>query len=290
MTSHPQSPYPSCSDVAAGLTARLSGELSREEEAALASHLEGCAACRDEERRLSGAWAALDDRASFAPSARFQDATLDRMTREILARKVVPIRRPFAASPALAWAASILLAAGLGWTVGRFGRTVPSSVPETAEPSVASFPSSAPSAAVPASTPVSLAGAGTGTGVVPVSTGSLVRPASTSGAEVQPLSESVVYILVKTLREDRNPNVRKRAAEALAGLPPSPELRDAFAGVLAAEKNPAIRIVAVEALARSAKETRDPLSVEVLRERASDQRESGYVRSRAAGALAGLAL
>jgi hypothetical protein len=213
------------------------------------------------------------------------------MTREILARrpgKVVPIRPPraqgsaFPLLPALAWAASVLLAAGLGWGAGRsggssdgrsggsIGGSTGGSTGGTVRP-------------VPASASATFSGAE----VVPVSTGALVPVAR---VEPQQLSESVVYILVKTLREDRNPGVRKKAAEALAALPPSPELRDAFAGVLSTERNPAIRIVAVEALARSAKETRDPMSVEVLRERASDRRESGFVRSRAAGALAGLAL
>ncbi|MCE7959435.1 MAG: hypothetical protein DYH06_16085, partial [Acidobacteria bacterium ACB2] len=115
----------------------------------------------------------------------------------------------------------------------------------------------------------------------------LVSSSMASGSATSP---EVVSALVTTLRTDRNPGVRRKAAEALGQLPPSPEIRQALVETLKAEPNPGIRIVAVEALARAARELRDPAAIETLRERAADGRENGYVRVQAASALAGLTM
>lgn len=94
----------------------------------------------------------------------------------------------------------------------------------------------------------------------------------------------------KMLTTDKNPSVRKRAAEALAKLPPSPEVRDAFVTALAKDTNPAVRILAVESLARAAQTMRDETIIKTLKERASDAGENGYVRDQAATALRVLSL
>jgi len=99
------------------------------------------------------------------------------------------------------------------------------------------------------------------------------------------VSPEIVNLLKRTLEADKNPGVRKKAAEALAQLPPSPEIRDALAHALKTDGNPAVRILAVEGLAKSATVLKDQTTIETLRQKAGDDRENGYVRSQAALAL-----
>ena len=54
------------------LSARLDGRLSPDEEARLRKHLAACAACREEERALSGLWSALGALEPVRPSADFK--------------------------------------------------------------------------------------------------------------------------------------------------------------------------------------------------------------------------
>lgn len=100
-----------------------------------------------------------------------------------------------------------------------------------------------------------------------------------------PPSPGIVKVLVGTLTTDRNPGVRKKAAEALVKLPPTPEIRDAFVAALKSDTNPAIRILAVEGLGKAATVLKDAGTIETLREKASDQQENGYIRGQAAQAL-----
>lgn len=104
-------------------------------------------------------------------------------------------------------------------------------------------------------------------------------------SEVTPASPEVVQILIDTLQKDKNPGVRKKAAEALCQLPASGEIRDALVKALKTDANPAVRILALDGLAKAAQEMKDPASIETLRERASDSKENGYVRGQAALAL-----
>jgi anti-sigma factor RsiW len=103
-------------------------------------------------------------------------------------------------------------------------------------------------------------------------------------------SAQIVGVLAATLRDDKNPGVRRKAAEALAQLPPSVEARDALLAALATDPNPAIRMVAVEGLAKAATLLKDPKTIETLRVKAVDQKESGFVRGQAAEALARLSM
>ncbi|MBK8596804.1 MAG: HEAT repeat domain-containing protein [Holophagales bacterium] len=98
-------------------------------------------------------------------------------------------------------------------------------------------------------------------------------------------SPEIVDVLVRTLKEDRNPGVRKKAVEALVQLPPSLAIRDALAFALKSDANPAVRMIAVDGLARAATTLRDPLSIETLRLKAADETEPGFVRVKAASAL-----
>jgi hypothetical protein len=109
-----------------------------------------------------------------------------------------------------------------------------------------------------------------------------VSATTREGAAVSP---EIVSLLRRTLEADKNPSVRKKAAEALVKMPPTPEIRDALAQALKTDVNPAVRILAVEGLAKSATVLKDQTTIETLREKAGDDRENGYVRSQAALAL-----
>jgi len=99
------------------------------------------------------------------------------------------------------------------------------------------------------------------------------------------VSPEVVNLLRRTLEVDRNPGVRKKAAESLVQMPPTPEIRDALARALKTDPNPAVRILAVEGLAKSATVLKDQTTIETLRQKAGDDLENDYVRSQAALAL-----
>lgn len=109
-----------------------------------------------------------------------------------------------------------------------------------------------------------------------------VSATTREGAAVSP---EIVALLRRTLQTDKNPGVRKKAAEALAQMPPTPETRDALAQALKTDSNPAVRIIAVEGLAKAASVLKDQTTIETLRQKAGDDRENGYVRSQAALAL-----
>ena len=103
-------------------------------------------------------------------------------------------------------------------------------------------------------------------------------------------SAEIVAVLAKTLASDRNPGVRKKAAEALAQMSPTPQTRDALTACIKTEVVPGIRIIAVEGLAKAAEAMKDRVAIETLQEKANDEHESGYVRVKAASALGRLAL
>jgi len=105
------------------------------------------------------------------------------------------------------------------------------------------------------------------------------------GAGAGAASPEIVRALAATLKHDRNPGVRKKAAEALASFRSTPEIRTALLEALANDPNPGVRLVAVEALAASAREAPDAKTIQSLREKAVDPSENGFVRARAASAL-----
>ena len=79
--------------------------------------------------------------------------------------------------------------------------------------------------------------------------------------------------------------MRKKAADALASFPVTPEIRAVFLDSLKSDKNPAVRLVAVDALAAAAKASPDANTIQSLREKAVDTQENGFVRAKAASAL-----
>jgi HEAT repeat protein len=68
----------------------------------------------------------------------------------------------------------------------------------------------------------------------------------------------------------------------------TPEIRLAFLDALHTDRNPGVRLVAVEVLAAAAREAPDAKTIESLREKAFDPAENGFVRAKAASALKGI--
>ena len=69
-------------------------------------------------------------------------------------------------------------------------------------------------------------------------------------------------------------------------MPMNAEIRAAFLDALRADRNPAVRLVAIDTLAAAAKVSpADPSTIQSLRERAFDPSENGFVRAKAASAL-----
>ena len=104
-------------------------------------------------------------------------------------------------------------------------------------------------------------------------------------ASATPASPEIVAALTATLRTDKNPGVRKKAADALASFAITPEIRAAFLEALKSDQNPAVRLAAVDALAAAAKQSPDATTIQSLKDKAVDPAENGFVRAKAASAL-----
>lgn len=105
------------------------------------------------------------------------------------------------------------------------------------------------------------------------------------GTSATPASPEIVAALTATLRTDKNPGVRKKAADALASFATTPEIRAVFLEALKSDQNPAVRLVAIDALATAAKQSHDANTIQSLKEKAVDPEENGFVRAKAASAL-----
>jgi hypothetical protein len=284
---------------------------------ALDAHLESCERCRAEVEAAESAWVRLGADPDATVDPEFRRATKEMLEAETLRRRVVPIRaRRWI--PALQAAAMLAMAAG-GYLVARAaapaGKAAPVSTAavvrtESAIPDLSKQPKLAnvafrpadPSGRIGISFDVTtrysvegkpddktvsdlLAYMVSGSGSTEGARGKAIDLVSQHYATEPSASPQIVATLIDTLKYDRNPGVRKKAAEALGQLPPSPAMRDAFLAALKADTNPAVRIAAVEGLAKAAITLRDPAAIETLREKANDDRETGYVRVKAAKAL-----
>jgi len=101
----------------------------------------------------------------------------------------------------------------------------------------------------------------------------------------------IAQALAKVLRTDDHQGMRIAAADMLKTLPAkatrTEPTRDALIEALRSDPNPAVRIKAVEALAKMASsgQTLGPEAVDMLRQKASQNDENLYVRVKAAEAL-----
>jgi hypothetical protein len=310
-----------CDDVVTRAIERLADAGATRDDRALDMHLESCAACRAEVEAAENAWVRLgaDPDATIDPA--FRRATLAMLEAETLRRRVVPLRsRRW--MPALQAAAMLVTGVG-GYLLARARVASPAapastvsvasrrtidaerSIPDLSrQPKLANvaFQPADPAGRIGISFDVTtrytvvgkpnekgvadlLAYMVSGSGATEGTRGKAIDLVSQHYAGETPVSPQIVATLAETLRHDKNPGVRKKAAEALAQMPPSPEIRDVFLVALKSDTNPAVRIVAVEALANAATSLRDPAAIETLREKANDDRETGYVRVKAAKAL-----
>lgn len=307
-----------CRDVLEAATARCAGALSPDRETELERHLADCEACRREAAALESAWRRLGEDADAPLTPEFRRETLALIEAQTLRRKVVGLGGRPGRSAALR-AAAMLAAAAAGFLLSR--ATVrtgagPGQTPPAADAGAASLPdfSQRPRLANVAYQPRDASGRIGVTFDVTTHHTVVGRPddknvsallaylmsgaadcEGTRGEAIDLVSQhygdgsapspQIVSVLTETLQRDKNPGVRKKAAEALVQLNPTPEIRDAFVATLKSDANPAIRMIAIEALAKAATTLKDPSTIETLRERASDSRENGYVRVKAASAL-----
>jgi hypothetical protein len=312
-----------CDDVVTRAIERLADAGSARDDRALDEHLEGCAACRAEVEAAENAWVRLGSDPDATVDPDFRRKTLAMLEDETLRRRVVPLRsRKW--MPALQAAAMLATGVG-GYLLARARTSPPpssasvSTVPVDSRrvidagrsiPDLSRQPKLANVAFQPAdpagrigisfdvTTRYTVVGKPNEKGVSDLLAYMVSGSGSSEGARGKaidlvsqhytgetPVSPQIVATLSETLTQDKNPGVRKKAAEALAQLPPTAQIRDAFLVALKSDTNPAVRIVAVEALANAATNLRDPAAIETLREKANDDRETGYVRVKAARAL-----
>jgi hypothetical protein len=307
-----------CRELTELALGRVLGEIDAGRREDLERHLAQCVACRNELGELEATWETLGADLDAPVTPEFRARTVELLEDEMLRRRVREFRPRSRVLRVLAQAAAILVAAAAGFFAARSG-VEPGSTP-AAPPASAGQP--APSlpdlAEKPRLSNVSYKTAPDGrVGIdfeattrhsitarpddprVSSLLAYLLSANETSGEKSRAIelvsenygpgaavaSPEIVNALAATLKRDRNPGVRKKAAEALASFRSTGEIRSALLDALANDPNPGVRLVAVDALAAAAREAPDPRTIQSLREKAFDPAENGFVRARAASAL-----
>lgn len=298
---------------------RLMGEADASEREDLERHLAGCARCAAGLAGIEETWEALGTDRDASVTPEFRARTLALLADEVDRLRIRRFRPRARAARILARAAALFIAAAAGFAVARGGLRTPrtaapgsptASGPARSAPDLAGNPRLSnvayrtdPDGRVgiefDATTRHSVVGRPDDPEVSTLLAYLLSRSSENageksraielvsglSGAAARLASPEVARALAGTLKRDRNPGVRKKAAEALASFLSSPEIRAALLEALANDPNPGVRLVAVEALAASAREEPDARTIQSLREKALDPSENGFVRARAASAL-----
>lgn len=311
-----------CRELTEYVLGGLTGEASPREREELQDHVSGCDSCRVELASIEETWRTLGGDGDAVVTPEYRARTLALLEDEIARRRIRDFRPRSRALRALGQAAAILLAAAAGYLVARggIGGAPKSAAGISSTPSVArAVPSPWPDlSGNPRLTNVSYkTDAGGRVGISFDSTtrhsisgrpddprvssllAYLLSRNETAGEKSRAIelvsgnfgpgaavaSPEIVDALASTLKRDRNPGVRKKAAEALASFRSTPQIRAALLDALANDPNPGVRLVAVDALAAVAREAPDPKTIQSLREKAFDPSENGFVRARAASAL-----
>jgi hypothetical protein len=282
----------------------------------LALHTAGCAACRAELSRIEETWARLGEIPDATPTPEFRRSTLALLEDEMLRMRIHDFRQRRNIPRGLLEAAAVVVAALGGFQIAR---QLP--FPAAAAPRAAAAVSPLRNAGALSNVSYRPADAQGRIGVTfdvtsrrtvvgrpddpematlvayLVSRGAqtagdksrAIEIASSHTSAGSPASPEIVRALTDTLKNDQNPGVRKKAADALAGFRMTPDIRAAFIDALRTDRNPGVRLVAVEALASGAAQAPlDAKTIESLREKAFDPSENGFVRAKAASALKGI--
>lgn len=308
-----------CRELNERIIDRLTGELPPEAGRALAAHLDSCGACRAEAAAVERAWAFLAEDAGAEATPEFLQRGKALLEEEMLRARVREFRpRPRWIRPAVQ-AAAILAAAGLGYlAASRRAMPAPGSpappVGPTPAPAIAglgansrlsnlSYQGNGPNGRIGIGFDVTtrhvVEGSPADPEIAKVLAYVVTHNAENDGEKARaielvqqhygqgeaPPSPDIVAALTATLKRDPNPGVRKKAADALAGMRMTPEIRTAFLDALRADGNPAVRLVAIDRLAAGAKQEPDARTIQSLREKAVDPSENGFVRAKAASAL-----
>jgi HEAT repeats/Putative zinc-finger len=306
-----------CGELTEYALGRLLGETASSEREELRVHLAGCASCRTELAALEDAWETLGGDPDLPVTPEFRSRTVELLEDEIARWRIRSFRPRLRVRRLLAQAAAILVAAALGYAAARkgVGGTKSADVSAPAGGAAASWPDLSKNPRLTnvsyrtdadgrvaiefdATTRRSITGPPDDPRVSSLLAYLLSRN-ETAGEKSRAIelvsqnfgpgaavaSPEIVRALAATLKRDRNPGVRKKAAEALASFRSTTEIRAALLDALANDPNPGVRLVAVDALAAAAKEAPDPKTIQSLREKAFDPSENGFVRARAASAL-----
>ncbi len=309
-----------CRELTEHAIGRLLGDSAAGERDELERHLAGCASCRAEIVALEEAWEALGADVGATVTPEFRARTIELLEDEIARRRIRAFHPRSRVLRILARAAALVLAAAAGFVAAK-GRpqgsrapgAAPAGPPKIAAASIPDLsgnprlsnvayrtdPDGKVGIEFDATTRHSVRGRPDDPEVSRLLAYLLARNAETAGEKSRaielvsenfgpgaaPATPDVARALATTLKRDRNPGVRKKAAEALASFRSTPEIRTALLDALANDPNPGVRLVAVDALAAAAKEAPDARTIRSLREKAFDPAENGFVRARAASAL-----
>jgi HEAT repeats len=307
-----------CGELTEYALGRLLGETKSSEREELRVHLAGCASCRTELAALEETWETLGADLDAPVTPEFRSRTVELLEDEIARRRIREFQPRSLILRPLGQIAAVLLAAAAGFLVAKGGpRSTPTSSNRVAVVA-AGPPAWLDFSGNPRLTNVSYKTDADGR--VGISFDSTTRHSITGRPDDPRVSSLLAYLLSRnetageksraielvsgnfgpgaavaspeivdalatTLKRDRNPGVRKKAAEALASFRSTSEIRAALLDALANDPNPGVRLVAVDALAAAAKEAPDPKTIQSLREKAFDPSENGFVRARAASAL-----
>jgi hypothetical protein len=304
-----------CRELDALAVDRLTGQIGPEAARDLETHLEACSACRTELSAIERAWEFLDEDPGLTAGPEFRRRGRELLEEEMLRQRVREFRPKPRVRRYLTQAAAVLVAASAGYLAASRKPAPAVSTPAAAASSPLPAPGSSSRLSnlsyVPpgadgrvgigfdVTTRHTIQGAPGDPEVEKLVAYVLSRAGENSGdkaraielvaqnsrAGLTPASPDIVAALTATLRKDSNPGVRKKAADALAGMPMTPEIRAAFLEALRTDGNPAVRLVAIDALASATKEAPDPRTIQSLREKAVDPSENGFVRAKAASAL-----
>lgn len=307
-----------CRELTEYAIGRLTGEAPPRESEDLEGHLAGCFSCRAELATVEETWRMLGDDPDAVLRTEYRARTLALLEDEVARRRIREFHPRSRAWRAIGQAAAVLLAAAAGFIAAKGGlRTAAESGGSiAARPGAsASWPDLSEN---PSLTNVSYKTDADGrVGIdfdatmhhsitgrpddprVSSLLAYLLSRNETAGEKSRAIelvsgnfgpgaavaSPEIVGALAATLKQDRNPGVRKKAAEALASFRSTPGIRGALLDALANDPNPGVRLVAVDALAAAAKDAPDPRTIQSLRDKAFDPAENGFVRARAASAL-----